>query len=182
VHHVVPLVVLDVLSVPILRELHEDIVLGIIKPDTTDDVPVGVLPGDSDLCSVGRDFELDWVLARLAETSIVATEIEIESREAVVVDGSERIIVAWERGSLGHASHAELTFPGFTILEAAQSEKRCLFSCFLGLRVANLIAYGNSSSDASIVVRDILTREGALTVCELQISALLARSHNPFPT
>jgi len=66
-------------SVPILGELHKDVVLGIIEPDATDDVPVGVLPGDSDLCSVCRDFELDWVLMRLAETSIVAAEIEIES-------------------------------------------------------------------------------------------------------
>ena len=168
--------------VKIFREHHKLVVLGIIEPDAAEDVVVGVLPGDSDLCSVCRDFELDWVLARLAETSIVATEIEIESPLAVVVDGSERIIVAWERRSLGHISQGELTFPGFTILEAARSEERCLFSCFFRLRVANLIAYGNSSSDASIVVRDILTREGALAICKLQISAFLARSDNPFST
>ena len=83
---------------------------------------------------------------------------------------------------MGHASHAELTFPGIAVLEAAHSEERCLFPSFFGLRVADLIAYGDSSVYALKVVRDFLTREGALAVCKLQISAFLARSDNPFST
>jgi len=76
-HHVVIFVVRDVLAIPEIVELQHNIIGGVVHEDTTDEVPVSVLPGDTNFGDVVRNHVLSREVS-IAEAFIVAAKVEVE--------------------------------------------------------------------------------------------------------
>jgi p-aminobenzoyl-glutamate transporter AbgT len=77
-HHIVPLVVLDVSAIPVVVELQENVVFSIVHPDTTDEVPVGVLPGDTNLSNVVGNLVRCFLFTVSAKGVVITAEVKVE--------------------------------------------------------------------------------------------------------